>query len=197
METHYLKITKARQNTLYKKAKLLEGKRFNEFKILKVYKHKKAFKSGRARACLVQCSCGNKLIHSLTLIQRGTPSRCNKCRAKYVGNKHRLNSHRAGKNRVLARYKSMAKKRGLSWNLSNNFAINLFEAECFYCGTKGSMHYTEKNNDWAYNGIDRKNNKLGYSESNCVSCCKLCNRTKWTLSDKEFIDLAKTIAKRF
>ena len=37
------------------------------------------------------------------------------------------------------------------------------------------------------NGIDRVNNNLGYSKSNCVACCTFCNYAKSDHSQEEFI----------
>ena len=44
------------------------------------------------------------------------------------------------------------------------------------------------NHFFLYNGIDRKNNNMGYTYTNSVSCCKLCNQAKNSLSIKEFYD---------
>ena len=43
------------------------------------------------------------------------------------------------------------------------------------------------NGDFIYNGIDRLDNKLGYEEENCVPCCYLCNRMKWSITEKDFL----------
>lgn len=37
-----------------------------------------------------------------------------------------------------------------------------------------------------YNGIDRKNNFKGYTKSNCVTCCAICNRAKYNLSEEDY-----------
>lgn len=50
----------------------------------------------------------------------------------------------------------------------------LSESNCFYCGKEGP------------NGIDRIDNKLGYSFSNCVPACKHCNYVKGDLSLEDF-----------
>ena len=31
------------------------------------------------------------------------------------------------------------------------------------------------------NGLDRKNNKFGYSKENCITSCGICNRMKMDL----------------
>lgn len=39
--------------------------------------------------------------------------------------------------------------------------------------------------DYVYNGVDRKDNGIGYSNDNCVPCCMICNwaKGKMLLSD--------------
>ena len=49
---------------------------------------------------------------------------------------------------------------------------------CHYCD--GNIKWTEygvKKNGGAYH-LDRMDNSLGYSQQNCVVCCKECNRIK-------------------
>jgi hypothetical protein len=42
-------------------------------------------------------------------------------------------------------------------------------------------------------GIDRTNNKLGYTKENCVSCCEKCNIMKKKYSSTEFLEGIKRI----
>jgi hypothetical protein len=43
------------------------------------------------------------------------------------------------------------------------------------------------------NGIDRKNNNMGYTIENSLSCCAKCNFMKGKLSYEEFIEQIVTI----
>jgi hypothetical protein len=100
---------------------------------------------------------------------------------------------------ILRNYKAGAKKRGLSWNISDEAAIHLFAGECYYCGLP-------PNNQWRlprssqvalfYNGIDRKDTKRGYEPDNVVSCCGPCNLQKRTQGLEEFLDRTHRIAAR-
>jgi len=40
---------------------------------------------------------------------------------------------------------------------------------------------------YVYNGIDRKENGIGYIESNAVTCCKVCNWAKGKMSYGDFM----------
>ena len=103
------------------------------------------------------------------------------------------------KKRLYTKYKSNAKQTGKEFSLTLDEFIKLIDSPCFYCGLapsnkiKGRLYKNEKefvndNHFFLYNGIDRKNNTLGYTQTNSVSCCKLCNQAKNSLSIKEFYD---------
>lgn len=49
---------------------------------------------------------------------------------------------------------------------------------------------------YVYNGIDRVNNDIGYLIENCVSCCKVCNFMKRSMSKNDFINHVNKIAMR-
>jgi hypothetical protein len=106
--------------------------------------------------------------------------------------------------KVLGSYKYAAKKRGLTFELTDEQVRNLTKSECFYCGVppastartnthEKSSGYSKANSSYTYNGIDRKDNTVGYVESNVVACCAQCNMAKGTYTIEEFIDLAKRI----
>lgn len=61
-------------------------------------------------------------------------------------------------------YKSNAKRRGVEWSLDGS-AERLLSQNCAYCGAAPAP----------WNGIDRMDNALGYTNENSVPCCKSCN----------------------
>ncbi len=75
----------------------------------------------------------------------------------------------------LASYKRSAIVRNIDWDLSDEQFKLFWQRECFYC-----------NNQIETIGIDRRDNQIGYSMDNCVSCCEVCNRMKWILGEEEF-----------
>lgn len=78
-------------------------------------------------------------------------------------------------------YKKNAKKRGLKISLSFDEFSVLVNGLCYYCGE-------------AARGIDRLNNKKGYTKNNSVSCCKVCNYMKLKMPVEEFIKKCKQIS---
>ncbi len=100
-------------------------------------------------------------------------------------------------------YKSQAKGRGIPFTLTIEEAVKILKGICFYCGDNPAYltntrvnsinkakpvhsieYYAEY--DVLYNGIDRMNNKLGYTIENSVSCCSKCNTAKLDMNLSDF-----------
>jgi hypothetical protein len=79
-------------------------------------------------------------------------------------------------------YKSAAKVRSLSFNLTFEQFMTFWQKPCFYCGNA-----IEKI------GIDRVDTKNGYSMDDCVSCCSICNRMKMDHSVEKFLEHCRRI----
>ena len=96
----------------------------------------------------------------------------------------------SAKNNLYNVYKHNALKRGLKFDLSKAKFYLLTKSNCFYCGSSPSRVHNHQDNGYVYhytyNGIDRLDNNIGYSDKNCVSCCFQCNKAKWTLSLEDF-----------
>ena len=75
-----------------------------------------------------------------------------------------------------------AKVRNLEFNLTFEEFCKIIEPPCHYCGENQKPR-----------GIDRVDNKIGYTQKNSVSCCRTCNFMKNTMSLQEFIDQVRKI----
>lgn len=73
---------------------------------------------------------------------------------------------------------------------------------CHYCGrTDGntiSVKSRSAKGGWVvkgfkYNGLDRKDNSLGYTIDNCVPCCTVCNRGKNSMGYNDWIEYLDTL----
>jgi hypothetical protein len=100
-----------------------------------------------------------------------------------------------------------ARKRGYTYSLTKNEFVSLIGNNCHYCGSppKPFNLYYKKNRSVPYktykdiseewrnlhwikaNGIDRKDNSVGYILENCIPCCFPCNKAKGGMSYDEFI----------
>jgi len=90
-------------------------------------------------------------------------------------------------------YKYNAKIRDYEFNLQFNKFKILIKQNCHYCGKPPNSHYINKCYNLIYNGLDRIDNTLGYSDNNVVTCCSICNKMKLNMSHGEFIEHIKNI----
>lgn len=94
-------------------------------------------------------------------------------------------------------YKRNAKTRNLKWELSREEFKYLITQSCYYCNVDpNSLFETPEGSQIVKSGIDRKNNDLGYNIDNCVSCCKICNRAKGTLTEELFNEWLNRLSSR-
>ena len=137
----------------------------------------------------LKCKCLNcERITFQQICSLDKKQRCQNCfnKPKGLGGLHRLFRH----------YKRSATARKLSFDLTLEQFEKITSSNCSYCGKPPSIwehnHCSEKSqNKWSsycYNGIDRKNNDLGYAKENSASCCKTCNYAKRDMSYAQFID---------
>lgn len=94
-------------------------------------------------------------------------------------------------NKIISHYKNRAKtKLKLPWLLSFDEAKILLLSSCFYCGQEPSREFSRDltTQSIKVSGIDRCDNAIGYTNTNTVSCCMICNRAKNNMPQKEFQD---------
>ena len=142
------------------------------------------------------CACGGEKVVIQTNLVNGNTKSCG-CLQSEVAARHIAQfkttkpAGQAYLNSYLRCMRYAAARRGLVFDLSTTDLMTLVNAPCAYCGgqpkmppaTKSSRHY---NGLYPHNGIDRKDNRLGYIKANCVSACWTCNRAKAGLSYEDF-----------
>lgn len=137
------------------------------------------------------CECGKEIITALT-----NAKSCG-CKQKYdLAERSRKEFGFAAKRAVYNYYRRNAITRNLNWNLSFEQFIEIARRDCYYCKVKPeSLFTTPEGNTWCRNGIDRLDNEVGYTEINCVPCCKICNRAKKDLPLDLFLKWINSIRK--
>lgn len=138
------------------------------------------------------CECGKNCIKRGSNIKAGGTTSCGCLKVS------RIEKGLSGFNRLYEDYKAGATKRNLSFSLSKDEFKALTEQDCHYCKIPPKQIMTTSNKKctkegkehsaYAYNGIDRKDNSIGYVLSNCLPCCTLCNRAKHNHPYDLFID---------
>jgi hypothetical protein len=99
--------------------------------------------------------------------------------------KDKYQYHKQPKNRYAA-YKRGAESRGYTFELTMEDFSNLWNKPCSYC-----------NEIVPGIGIDRKDNNIGYTASNTISCCTTCNFMKGKLTYTQFVNKCLQISKVF
>jgi hypothetical protein len=136
---------------------------------------------------LCECDCGASLwIHSYAL-KKGRKS----CGCVKVLGKYKKDYGLAMFNNVLSSYINSAENRSLDWNLTVEHVKSIMESDCHYCGSPPSnvRKSNSDNGDFIYNGIDRKDSRIGYTIDNCVAACSACNYAKGSLTYLQFLSL--------
>jgi hypothetical protein len=150
-----------------------------------------------------QCKCGIVKIVSGKELRTGGTTTCGNHKREQIKVLHKKNVKYTGsalERKVLVCYKSNAKRKGYKFSLSEENFYKLIHQPCYYCGTENSNLVKNEYSDetMVYNGIDRLDSKIGYTESlhgngNCVTSCRLCNRMKLEMGEKEFLDWVKQV----
>jgi hypothetical protein len=152
------------------------------------------------------CDCGNETFVDTARLRNGHTQSCG-CLQKegarkgireYHKNKEVLPYSEYVINLKYGHYKRGAEKRGLEFGLSKEEFAILLQEPCHYCGTERSNVYNQhqrigRNEEFRYNGIDRKDNEIGYVSSNVVSSCVVCNRGKNSMSYEEYVEWIKSV----
>lgn len=148
---------------------------------------------GRSATWDCICDCGNKIVVDARRLKSGNTKSCG-CLLKENGSitmKRRypnIGYGDANFHCLIYDYKRAALKRNLSWTLSNEEAKNLFKSNCYYCNLEpcNVCNKRKLKGEFIYNGIDRLDNNKGYTIENCVTCCKICNRAKFQMTEDDF-----------
>lgn len=155
---------------------------------------------------LCKCDCGNeKEIVGSQLNRKYRKTNSCGCLNKEINrNTKRKEKGSSGFNSLKWTYIKRAEYKGFNYSLTDEELVILFKANCYYCGGSPKMNINRGGNkigkeysNYLYNGIDKVNPKLGYINTNVVSCCKQCNIMKLDYSVDEFINQCKIISERF
>ena len=166
----------------------LSGQTFGKWTVSSIYEMRQSSK-GKKRTCwFCTCECGNQKFVISGQLTYGSTTQCKSCAVRGVVGE-------SARNTLLCSYKGGAKQRGLSWNLSEEKFDSLTKSDCHYCGIAPYRHARTQchNGDYVYNGIDRVDNSRGYEPDNVVSCCRICNRAKDTMTVEEFLSWIERI----
>lgn len=149
-----------------------------------------------------KCECGgSKTVKGVNLLrgytkscgclQRESAARC----ARNLGAKRKNGKKSFGEssfNHLYAQYSGGARRRMLPFELSKKEFKRIVSSNCFHCGQPPNQVIHRKNGGsvafghFTYNGIDRLDNKFGYTLANSAASCRTCNTAKGAMTLEEF-----------
>lgn len=176
------------------------GMSFGRLVVLEyVGKHKVKIKRQHLYKC--QCDCGETVNVPRGLLLNGDTNSCgclHRENGKKTGKQNRFTKGEAALNSLYGAYKRESKRRKKSFNLSKDEFKHITKQKCYYCDAEPSSYHQHSKmyGGYLYNGIDRKDNNLGYEKPNCVPCCMRCNQMKNNMTMEEFINQIININKK-
>jgi hypothetical protein len=144
----------------------LRGRNFGEWGVLYLSEDRAV----RSAKWICMCSCGALGEIAANSLKRGTSKSC--------GHSQKLQPYEYLYRILLSSIRSKRSHVPMELTLEEFLSFTK-QKRCHYCNTP--LRWSEKNIRGAkltgYN-LDRKDNSLGYTFSNCVVCCKRCNMAK-------------------
>lgn len=98
-------------------------------------------------------------------------------------------------NALRNRYMRQALDRGYCFELDYEKFKGLVLSNCYYSNHPPAQKLKYYRQIFLYTGIDRKDNKVGYTVENSVPCCAQCNRAKSGMSYDKWIDWLNSFEK--
>jgi 5-methylcytosine-specific restriction endonuclease McrA len=130
---------------------------------------------------LCLCDCGQETTTYGAYIRNGDTKSCGCLLHENKGRK-RLNTPLYN---LMKAYRGGATLRNLPFKLIEAEFELLISSDCHYCGQKPSKRVAYIG-DLTWNGVDRVDNKKGYTLDNAVACCEDCNMMKGGMGYIEF-----------
>lgn len=180
------------------------GSRFGRLTV--IHKSLKKGKGGQSYYSCI-CDCGTvKDVSRNSLLTKSIVS-CGCLRQEKLIESLRLDSGECSFNTLYRILTYNASSRKLDFEISKEYHRVLIEQDCYYCGAAPSLYnsYVNKegeqyfnkhktltkdtiNRAWILvNGVDRKNNNIGYTVLNCVPACWPCNEMKMDRPEEDFV----------
>jgi hypothetical protein len=150
------------------------------------------------------CKCGNYKPIAGESIRRKHTKSCGCFNVESLQNRPRHLGHfrrtelEAMVNSMHNSTKRGAKARKYEFFLTKADIEKLITSDCFWGGCKPELRtvtWGKRKVSYPINGIDRRDNRVGYILSNCVACCGKHNQMKMDFSESEFISLATSVAR--
>lgn len=148
----------------------LTGKNFGNWTIIKLEE-----RGHNGVLWKLLCQCGSTKIVKSSGLKRS--KRCHSC----------MRTGKRAQKSVITQYKLNARKGNREWGLSDAQFLELSQMPCHYCYSPPMKEKKASYDTFTYNGVDRKDNSIGYTPENSLPCCYKCNMRKGTVGYAEFL----------
>jgi len=181
----------------------LTGEKFDRLKVLRALPREPGDLSFSPRTVkwLCKCKCGNEIVAIANNLHAKKVRSCGCLRDEACTKTAKSRAFpdlQSAKNYLFHMYTRGAEKRELEFSLSKEEFLVLTSQNCHYCGIEPlqKVAATANNPDlvYFYNGVDRKDNAIGYTLQNCTPCCGKCNFLKRSTSYEVFVARIRRIA---
>ena len=179
------------------------GQRYGRLVVIAFEGYKTSPSEERARLFWrCRCDCGTESSIEAVHIKAGRTTSCgcltvDLLRQRNTGrpSNARKEFGKSSQNVLMVLHRGRAKRLGREFALTKEQFNQIVSSNCHYCGAKPSNRIQSKNcyGFFEYNGIDRKDNAIGYTIGNSVPCCWYCNRAKGGMSAGDFIVLCRRV----
>ena len=175
-------------------------KEYEDFKIISYYGWTKETNGKKYPAYNATCKhCGTQVILPIVYLSKGktTLKSCG-CSKKKLKSEDYFDQTigTPAFNKLYRSYQRKAEKSGLPFTFSIETFYKIVQQDCYYCGEPAKQIFsTRSGREFLYNGLDRKDNSLGYTTGNTVTCCGMCNHMKWIYPHDKFIKKIYAISK--
>ena len=179
-----------------KKRQSMIGRIFDRLTVVAIDHWEPDKKKRRRYFYKVRCHCGTeKVVMGCHLTSRGTKS-CGCLKHEGHPGWNKLPEGEASFRSCYRAYKTSAKQRNLPFELTHDQFRKLVTSNCAYCGSAPNNTSKHKlgNGNFVYSGLDRIDNRVGYTLENSTPCCRLCNVAKNNRSKTEFLAWIKRVA---
>lgn len=160
----------------------LTGKVFGKLTVLREDGVRTSPNGSRTLLWRCVCECGNETVVGASNLRTGATKSCGCGMHRNKGRSLAFPGKPTWLNDVWQSYIKGARERRLAFELTVEQVESLVVQPCTYCGAEPR------------NGIDRRDNSVGYILSNCVPCCSICNTMKMAMDADAFVAHAKRIA---
>ena len=176
----------------------LLGKRFDQLLVIAPAENI----SPKQTAWLCKCECGVEKVIATQTLREGKVHSCGHDLGDLISLSNRrraLPGDLAAIRQLIRWYKRSARDRGLVFSISLSEFRTLTSQPCFYCGCPPNKLITNPSGSskYLYNGIDRKDNTVGYLLENCIPCCHTHNMMRRDMSQEDFVAACRQVASHF